>query len=100
MAQYTATKYTCDHCGKALPTFKNNLDIAISKSESNIGWSRLHIKIEHHHGSHNDGQRDDADVCQECAIKLLTNALEQVKKGVRATQSTESIYEEAWHNPK
>ena len=60
------------------------------------GSRELHVKIEHHHGCHNDGETENADLCQECAIKLLTHALMEVKKGVRATIGTQSIYEETW----
>lgn len=98
MSVIQLTKYHCDYCGKELPTFENSLNIHTSINESNIGWSRLHVKIQNHHGSHNDGKTNDADLCQSCAIKLLSDALEKVKNGVRASKGTESIYEEKWNS--
>jgi hypothetical protein len=79
----TTTKYHCDKCGKELPTFKNSLNIVISK---------LHVRIQHRPC----GETYDADVCQPCAIALLEDALKRVKAGERATKGSESIYEERW----
>ena len=62
----------------------------------NIGWSRLNVRIEHRHGYHNNGETEDAELCQPCAIFLLEDALEKVKAGVRATQGSHSSYEEKW----
>jgi len=89
-------EYTCDNCGKDLPTCDNNMEIVTSKSEHNIGWSRLHVVIQHHHGSHNDGDIENADLCQKCAVKLLTDALRRVKNGERTTAGVGSSDQGSW----
>ena len=66
-------EYTCDNCGKDLPTCDNNMEIVTSKSEHNIGWSRLHVVIQHHHGSHND---DDIENC-----RLVSEVRSQIVDG-------------------
>jgi hypothetical protein len=71
MAKTTYEKYFCDNCRKELPTCDNTMVISTEKSGSNIGWSRLRVKIEHSHGSHNIGTEDDAELCQACAIALF-----------------------------
>jgi len=96
MARSTRTTYHCDDCGRELPTFKNALAIVTEKDGSNIGWSRLRVRIEHAHGSHNHGETEDAELCQSCAIKLLEDALRRVRSGERATKGSESIYQESW----
>lgn len=54
------------------------------------------MKIEYHHGCHNNGEIKDAELCQACAIKLLQDALKRVQAGERATMGTQSIYKETW----
>lgn len=95
MATHTSEEYTCDNCGRGLQTCNNSLDIVTSKNENNP-WSRLHVKIEHHHGFHNDSEMDPADLCQKCAIKLLTDALQRIKNGERATKGVESSDQGDW----
>ena len=89
MSKIESTTYHCDNCGRELNTYKNSLAIVTQLDDSNIGWRRLRVRIEHHHGSHNDGTKEDADLCQECAITLLTDALRRVKAGERATKGSE-----------
>lgn len=89
MSTTTEEKHHCDFCGKKLPTYSNSLVIVTSKSEQSIGWSRLRVTIEHHHGSHNDGEKNPADLCKRCAIKLLTDAIARVKKGERVSAGVE-----------
>lgn len=87
--------FSCDNCGKDLPTSKNQMNICTSKSED-LFWRRLHVKIELRSGVNNVANTDNADLCQDCAIVLLTDALKRVKKGERATKGTESMYHEEW----
>lgn len=96
MASYTQTTYHCDHCEKKLKYYSNSLDIMTTKRDGSIGWSRLNVKVEHHHGSHNDEEVDQAELCKKCAIELLEDALKRVRKGERATKGTESSDEEGW----
>ncbi len=100
MTQETNTNYYCDNCNKNLPTCDNSLTISTTKSDSNIGWSRLHIKIEHHHGSHNDEQIEDADLCQACTLALLKDALNRVKAGERVSEGVESADAEGWNGKR
>jgi hypothetical protein len=71
------------------------MNICTSKSED-LFWRRLHVKIELRSGVNNVANTDNADLCQDCAIVLLTDALKRVKKGERATKGTESMYHEEW----
>jgi hypothetical protein len=95
MATHTSEKYTCDNCGKSLRTSDNSLDIVTSLHEDNP-WSRLHVRIEHRHGFHNDSETDQADLCKKCAAKLLADALQRVNHGERATAGTESSDQGNW----
>lgn len=90
MGSYTATRYDCDNCGKKLPTSGNRVVIQTEKSEGPIGWSRLQVTIEHHHGSHNDGETEKADLCKKCTVALLEDALKRVKKGERMSEGVET----------
>lgn len=54
-------------------------------------WSRLRVTFEYHHGVHNDSKEGPADLCQECAVKLLTDALKRVKAGERLSAGVENI---------
>jgi protein-arginine kinase activator protein McsA len=91
-------EYACDNCGKNLPTCNNSLEIVTSKSERSVGWSRLHVVIQHRHGSHNDGETDNADLCKKCAVKLLTDALQRVKDGERTTKGAETSDQGNWES--
>ena len=90
-----STTYHCEVCQKKLKTYNNNLDIVTELNEENP-WSRLHVKIIHRHGMYNDAEEEQADLCKPCAIKILTDALNRVKKGERATAGTESIEMGEW----
>lgn len=96
MATYTRSTYRCDSCGKELKTCNNHMAIQVSKSENNLGWSRLRVIIEHRYGSHNDGKVESADLCHECAVVLLRHALSSVLDGERATAGTFSSKREDW----
>lgn len=95
MATHETTTYHCDKCDKKLKTSDNSLNIVSSLSES-VCWSRLHVKIEHIHGMHNNATVDQADLCKPCAIALLTDALKRVRSGERATAGTEHAEEQSW----
>ena len=85
-----------DSCGKKLPIHNSHLNIVTSISEHMV-WSRLHVQIVHRSGIHNDATTNDADVCQKCAIRLLTDLERVKKKGERATEGAESIDQEGWN---
>ncbi len=87
--------YSCDLCGKKLKTYKNELDIVTVLREENP-WARLHVNIIHHHGMHNDSTREPAELCKACVVKLLTDALDRVKKGERATAGSQSVEMGKW----
>jgi DNA-directed RNA polymerase subunit RPC12/RpoP len=91
VSSYEETHYHCDRCGNRLPTFKNSLSIMTESSK------RIYVGIECATGMRDGPFRRNADVCQECAVKLLEHALVAVKAGIRATKGTESSYEERWH---
>jgi hypothetical protein len=86
----STTHYYCDNCDVELPTHTNEVCIVTSKSEQSIGWSRLRVKIEHRHGSHNDAKSEPSELCQNCAYLLLKDAAERVKAGERASAGVES----------
>lgn len=91
----STTTYFCDKCGKKLSTSHNSLNIMTSLSESSL-WSRLHVKILHIHGVNNDSTQDQAELCKTCAIKLLVDAVNRMRKGERATEGTESSAQKNW----
>jgi uncharacterized protein YlaI len=94
----TCEVYYCDNCGKRLAGFTNKLDIVTSKSEAELGWDRLHVKIDRHYGQHNDGERKGADLCKDCAVRLLQDALARVAQGERASVGVESPRMETWED--
>jgi hypothetical protein len=96
MSTTNVEKYNCDNCGKSLSDSRNSLDICTSKSEGAL-WRRLHVKIQHISGFHNDATTEDADLCRGCAVALLADALKRVKAGERATAGTESTEREGWN---
>jgi hypothetical protein len=65
-------------------------------SEVSYAWSRLRVTIEHRHGAHNASKTNAADVCQSCAIALLTDALERIRKGERVSAGVSDIKAIAW----
>jgi hypothetical protein len=95
MATHTNEVFNCDRCSKKLRTIDNQMDIVTSLSERSY-WSRLHVRIQHHSGVHNDGELREADLCRDCAIFLLKDALKRVQNGERASKGTESSDLEKW----
>lgn len=89
------TTYACEKCSKKLKSNQNAINIRTSLSENGY-WSRLHVKIEHIHGVHNDATTEPADLCKACTIQLLTDALKRIRNGERATAGTEGIEEGKW----
>lgn len=89
------TTYQCEVCGKKLPSWHNSLNIKTSLREEGY-WSRLHVKIEHVHGVHNNATTEQADLCKKCAVGLLKDALRRITKGERASAGTEGIEEGKW----
>ena len=88
-------KYACDNCGAPL-LGPSPLNIVTSKSEASMAWSRLHVKIEHRHGYHNNADTEDADLCRRCADILLTDALERIRNRKRASAGTEHSEQQGW----
>ena len=95
MAKQETTTYTCERCGTKLKTCNNSMDIVTSLSESQC-WSRLHVQIVHRHGIHNAAETEQADLCQDCAVWLLNDAMNRVRKGERATAGSESSDQRNW----
>lgn len=91
MSSTTTEHHACDNCGRDLPTWSNHVAIQTEKVKGPIGWSRLRVTIEHHHGAHNDGEVSRADLCKPCAVLLLENALARVKKGERVSAGIDTI---------
>jgi len=89
------TIYSCDRCGKKLRTCNNSIDIVTELHKDNP-WSRLHVNIIHRHGVHNDSTEEEAELCQECATNILTDAVKRIKIGERATAGTETIEMRKW----
>jgi hypothetical protein len=91
MAIMTREEYSCDNCGKKLKTHGNKVEFVKSLTgEWDNPWERLHVRIIDMHGFHNDAEEKPADLCKECAIKILTDALKQVKSGIRMSAGIES----------
>jgi hypothetical protein len=95
MAKYETTTFSCDNCGKLLPTCQNKVEIVTSKSENSF-WRRLHVRIELKSGVNNNGTTEDADLCKACAIKLLEDAAARVKKDERLTAGVEHAEQSKW----
>ena len=95
MASHIETKYSCDKCGGALEGWRNSLNIVTEQTDSYL-WSRLHVNVIHKHGGSNSGEEGFADLCQPCAVALLTDALQRVSRGERATAGTEDSHQHGW----
>lgn len=95
MARHESTYYTCEKCKSKLNTCKNHVNIVTSLSESSW-WSRLHVRIIHISGMHNDSTADMADLCQPCTVALLQDALKRVQGGERTTAGYESSDQQGW----
>lgn len=97
MSSLTFIEYYCEKCDKKLKTCKNNLDIVTKLNDSNF-WSRLHVNILKISGVNNESKTEKADLCKNCTIELLSNALHRVRNGERTTKGSESIEEEGWND--
>lgn len=97
MSRSETTSYHCDKCGKKLKTYNNTLKI-IKEISTRAFWSRFRLRIEYIYGMHNDATTNDADLCQACAIELLSDALDRVKKGERASAGTETPDQKGWED--
>ena len=95
MSKSEVISFSCDKCGKYLPTYRNSMDIMTSLRETG-SWSRLHVQIIHRHGFDNNATVEQADLCKTCAENLLADALKRVRAGERATEGTESSGQEKW----
>lgn len=95
MAHSETTTYICDKCGKKLKTCNNSMDIVTSISESSY-WSRLHVRVIHIHGMHNDATEENAELCKTCASVILADALKRVRAGERTTAGTEDSEQNNW----
>lgn len=91
----TRTEFYCDKCKTKLPSCNNSIDIRTSLSEDSL-WSRLHVIIQHKHGIHNNVTVDAAELCQECTLALLEDAISRIRTGERATKGTESSIQGNW----
>lgn len=84
------TKYYCDKCRAKLPTYANAVKIQ-TRVDKGMAWSRLLVTIEHHHGVHNDGKTEKADLCKKCTLMLLGDALARVRQGERVSAGVDAI---------
>jgi len=96
MSVYHRPEYNCDRCGKKLKTCNNDMDIVTKKEVSGNWWERLHVQIIYHHGIHNDATREDADLCRDCAILLLQDAIKRIRKGERRSAGSGEVDEQKW----
>jgi hypothetical protein len=81
--------YSCDKCSLPLKT-SGGLNIRTSLKEDGY-WSRLHVRIEHRHGLHNNGKSEAAELCKGCTLDLLEDAVRRVRFGERVSAGTEGI---------
>lgn len=88
--------YSCDKCHAKLKTDENTLDIVTSLTEGGGYWSRLHIRVTHIHGIHNDATTEKAELCKQCTVELLLDAVKRIRAGERATAGTEGIEAGGW----
>lgn len=91
MASTPLTEYSCDNCGRVLPSASNHVVINTDIRTDSAAWSRLRVTVHHHHGSHNDGNVHPADLCKSCAVALLTDALARVREGERVSAGVDAI---------
>jgi hypothetical protein len=98
MAKHKETTYHCDKCDKKLKSCNNTLQIVTKISEDDVFWDRLYLQIFRRHGAHNKGSEEQADLCKGCAVEILTDALERVKKGERISIGVVSPYQEGWEH--
>jgi len=75
----------------------NNMDIVTDLDEGGSYWKRLHVQIKERHGVHNQAEEGDAELCQLCAITILTDALKRVKKGERTTAGAGHADQQGWN---
>lgn len=89
------TTYSCDKCSKLLRSSANAVNIVTTLRDTRY-WSRLHVRIEHSHGVDNSVKTEQADICKECAVLLLKDALKRVQEGERASAGTENAEMRTW----
>lgn len=71
------------------------LNIVTSIFEGN-SWNRLHVTIKHHHGMNNGAKTEPANLCKNCTVILLEDAVKRVRAGERASEGTEEIEKSGW----
>lgn len=96
MGSTTNTVYHCDRCKKRLKTCNNEMLIETSLEEGYF-WSRLQVQLIHRHGTNNGGKEEKAELCQKCAIWVLTDALKRVKAGERTTKGCGNTDQQGWN---
>lgn len=92
----TITTTHCDRCGKKLLS-DGSLNIVSPIHESQRSWGRLHVTIDHRHGYDNNATTDNADLCRDCAIYLLENALARARGGERVSAGVEDPKQLGWN---
>lgn len=83
MAVISFSTYHCDDCGKQIQRNERNVDIVTAKdSDSTSGRRQLHVTVVTYTVHDDDHIKiNPADLCQECAVKLLDDALQRLKAG-------------------
>lgn len=82
MSTRTTTTQHCDRCNKKL-TWGGSLAIATEEETSGNYWKRLLLRL-------------PADLCKQCAIDILEDALKRVKAGERASAGVEDSKMKKW----
>lgn len=91
---HSVVTFSCDRCHKSLSSC-NKLDI-VTSLKCFYGWERLHVQILHISGLDNQYETRKADLCKECTISLLSEALKRIEAGERATAGVEEVEEQGW----
>lgn len=95
--KHQQTFYNCEKCNEKIDS-PSSLNIVTPLKEDEY-WSRLHVRIIHRYGVHNNSKEEYADLCQTCTIALLVDALSRVRNGERASKGTEDPGQKGWEKP-
>jgi hypothetical protein len=98
MGKQEHTTYTCDRCGKKLPTFANKVAIVTKLNPpEDKWWRRIILEFSYHHGFNNGGEQSSADLCKPCTLWLLRDSIKRITAGERITKGYQSIEQKGWN---
>lgn len=86
--------FACDKCHKKMG-HTNNMNI-VTKLDESTHWSRLHIQITHISGLHNNSTKRAAEMCKNCTLELLRDAIGRISRGERMTAGVQSSEQQGW----